>query len=111
MKLRINWAEPVIAEGDVLQIQPSDMDDFYASASDFDKSNLFFMLLTSLHHYEQKGDTHRAAHLSFLAANYLFIALTPPGSYELALHYMNKAVALNPTKDHLEWLALMEKGN
>ena len=89
MKLTIDFSEPVFARETVLQIQPTDLNDFYAGASDFDKNNIFFMLLTSLHHYEDLGDKVRAAHLSFLAACYLFIALTPPGSCLLALHYIN----------------------
>lgn len=111
MKLRINWADPVIPEDEVLQIRPTHMDDFYAAASDLDKCNLFFVLLTSAHHYSDRGDNARAAHLYFLAANYLFIALTPPGSYDLSLHYMKKAIALNPLQDYLDWHAPMEKGN
>lgn len=111
MKLQIDFGQPVFPEEMVLQIRTTDMDDFYVTASDLDKSNLFFMLLTSLHHYEEKGDSVRAAYLSFLAANYLFIALTPPGSYDLALHYMKKAIRLDPQQEYRDWLALMEKGN
>ena len=111
MKLTIDFSEPVFARDTVLQIQPTDLNDFYTGASDFDKNNIFFMLLTSLHHYEDLGDKVRAAHLSFLAACYLFIALTPPGSCLLALHYIKKAIALHDTPEYRKWLALMEKGN
>ena len=111
MKLEINWKKPVIASSDVLSTRTNDLDDFYCTASDLDKSNLYFILLTSLLHYEKKGDRQRAAHLSFLIANYLFVALTPPGSYDLALHYMKKAIALDPLPEYGEWLMLMEKGN
>ena len=111
MKLTIDFSEPVFARETVLQIQPTDLNDFYAGASDFDKHNIFFMLLTSLHHYEDLGDKVRAAHLSFLAACYLFIALTPPGSCLLALHYIKQAIALHDTPEYRKWLALMEKGN
>lgn len=68
-------------------------------------------MLNSLHAYEAERDPIRAAHLSFLIANYLFIALTPPGSYDLALHYMKKAIRLNPTEAYSHWLTLMENGN
>ena len=111
MKLTIDFSEPVFVQQDVLQIRPTDLNDFYAGASDFDKNNIFFMLLTSLHHYEDAGDSLRAAHLSFLAAYYLFIALTPPGSCQLALHYIKKAIDLHDTPEYRQWLALMEKGN
>ena len=50
MQLRIDWNEPIIRKEQVLQIQLSDLDDFYVAASDFDKMNIFFVLLTSFHH-------------------------------------------------------------
>ena len=111
MILKIDFSEPIIKEADVMEIVPSDLDKFYISASDFDKSNLFFILLTSLHFYEGKEEIEKAAHLSFLAAYYLFVTLTPPGSCLLALHYIKKALALSPKAEYQEWLLLMEKGN
>lgn len=111
MILEIDWVNPVIGENDVLQIQPQDLDDFYINASDFDQSNLFFVLLTSLHHYMGKEAWEKAAHLSFLIAYYLFTPLTPPGSCELAMHYIRKAISLNPLAIYREWLSLIEKGN
>ena len=111
MNLKIDFSEPIRKEADVMEITPSDLDVFYVSASDFDKSNLFFVLLTSLHFYEEKGEMEKAAHLSFLAAYYLFVTLTPPGSCLLALHYIKKAIALSPKAEYQEWLLLMEKGN
>lgn len=111
MKLRIDFGEPVIKETAVMEITPFDLDDFYVSASDLDKMNLFFVLLTSLHYYEELGEKEKAAHLSFLAAYYLFLPLTPPGSYLLTLHYIKKAIALSPKAEYQKWLELMEKGN
>ena len=111
MDICVDFSEPVIQREKVLEISPLDLDDFYMKSSDFDKSNLFFILLTSLYHYEDGGDTVRAAHLSFLVACYLFITLTPPGSFNLALHYINKAISLNHLAEYDEWLALIEKGN
>lgn len=78
MKLQINWSDPVIPQSEVLNMKPSDLDTFYITATDLDKSNLFFVLLTSAHHYEAEGNPVLAAHLYFLTANYLFISLTPP---------------------------------
>lgn len=109
--MRIKFDEPVIGKEDVLEIGSEDLDNFYVSASDIDRMNLFFVLLTSLYYYEENGDTVRAAHLNFLAAYYVFTPLTPPGSYYLALHYMNKAISLNPLPEYREWLIVMEKGN
>ena len=111
MNICVDFSEPVIQKEKVLEIRPLDLDEFYMTASDFDKSNLFFILLASLYHYEDTGDSVRAAHLSFLAAYYLFITLTPPGSFNLALHYINKAISLNHLAEYDEWLILIEKGN
>jgi hypothetical protein len=113
MQLRIDWEKPVIAENDVLRIQTADLNDFYIAAGDdaFAKNNLFFILLNSLHKYSASGENEKAAHLAFLLAYYLFIALTPPGSCELALYYIKLAISLNPLGEYSEWLAFIEKGN
>ena len=90
MKLAINWSEPVLPEEDIPQITPSNLDGFYMNASDLDKSNLFFVLLASCHHCLDRGRRELAARLCWLMAYYLFIALAPPGSMELALHYIRR---------------------
>lgn len=111
MNVEIDFSKPIIDESHVMEIGSGDLDDFYVSASNFDKSNLFFVLLASLHYYEENGDTVRAAHLNFLTAYYVFTPLTPPGSQQLALHYIKKAVSMNPLPEYKEWLSIMEKGN
>lgn len=111
MNIKIDFAEPIIEMSRVLEMSSRDLDDFYVSATDCDRGNLFFILLASLHHYEESGDTVRAAHLSFLTAYYVFTPLTPPGSHQLALHYIKKAVSMNPLPEYKEWLLIMEKGN
>ena len=111
MTLKIDWKNPVIAQEDVLALRPNDLDEFYADATDWDKNNLFFVLLNTLHKYEDLEDAVRAGHLCFLIANYLFVALTPPGSYDLALHYMRKAIMWDPMPEYEQWYGLMEKGN
>lgn len=111
MTLKIDFFQPVFPKKIAREITVSDLDNFYATSSDLDKSNLFFMLLASSYHYENSGDFVIAAHLYFLTAYYIFVPLTPPGSYQLAMHYISKAAALNPTSEYKEWLSLMEKGN
>ena len=111
MFIKINFDNPVFQRELVPDIRPADLEGFYLSASDSDKSNLFFVLLNSAHHYESNGDNSLAAHLNFLIAYYLFIVLTPPGSVELALHYIKKAISMNHLAEYDQWLALIEKGN
>ena len=109
--LKIDWGNPIIESTYVLRLKPTDLDDFYVAASDFDKTNLFFVLLTSFHHYLDAGSKEKAAHLSFLMAYYLFLPLTPPGSWLLAMHYIKQAISLNPIEEYKEWLPLIEQGN
>ena len=111
VKEKIDFDKPIIGKDHILEIDSGDLDDFYVCASATDRNNFFFVLLASLHYYEENVDTLRAAHLSFLVAYYVFIPLTPPGSHCLALHYMNKAISLYPLPEYKEWLVVMEKGN
>lgn len=109
--LHIDWDRPVIDEQAVLTIQPADLNDFYCAADSFDKTNMFFVLLASYHHYLDNGHREKAAHLCYLIAYYLFVPLTPPGSCELAMHYITQAVSLCPLESYTELLSLIEKGN
>ncbi|MFY0389920.1 hypothetical protein ACOMD2_14585 [Hominicoprocola fusiformis] len=111
MVLKIDWSTPVIPKDIIMQIQPPDLEDFYLKADSYDKSNLFFVFLTSFYHYSDVKNIKEAAHLSFLMAYYLFMTLTPPGSMTLALHYIKQAISLNPLEEYKEWLHLIEKGN
>ena len=111
MNLSIHFDEPYIRREQISRLQPTDLNDFYASASEVDRLNLFFVLLNTLHSLEQDGDPVLEAHLCFLLAYYLFVPLTPPGSCALALHYIRQAVALHPLPEYREWLERMEQGN
>ena len=54
--MRIKFGEPIIGKDKVLEIGSKDLDDFYVSESDIDRMSLFFILLTSLHYYEENGE-------------------------------------------------------
>lgn len=111
MELKIDFGEPIIGPEQAAALTCGDLDAFYCASSELDGLNLFFILLASLHHYEDAGDFGLAARLSFLAAYYLFTPLTPPGSWPLAMHYIEKALRLDPRPEYREWRELMEKGN
>lgn len=111
MELKVNWTDPIIKESDVLLIQPFDLDAFYVSASTFDKSNIYFVLLVSRNYFVEKKDYEKAAHLNYLIAYYLFITATPPGSSLLAVDYIKQAISLNPLEIYQEWLEKMLQGN
>lgn len=111
MNIAIDWNEPILSEEVAFQICPSDLDNFYVSASDLDKGNLFFVLLTSFHHHLDRERRETAARLGWLMSYYLFTALTPPGSLELAAHYIAQAAALDPREEYERWRELIEEGN
>ena len=62
MKIKIDFGEPIIAESTVMNIVPTDLDDFYVTASVHDKTNLFFVLLTSAH-FMKKKRTRKRLHI------------------------------------------------
>lgn len=111
MELNIDFGNPMITEEQLSKLSTDDLNGFYASASEIDRLNLFFVLLNSMQHFEGKGEQQKTAYLCFLLAYYLFVPLTPPGSCSLALHYIEKAIALDPKQEYREWLTLMQKGN
>ena len=104
MFIEIRFDDPFLPREQIPGLQTKDLDDFYVAASETDRLNLFFVLLNTLHRAEDDGEKKEAAHLSFLTAYYLFVPLTPPGSAELALHYIRKAAALDPRLEYGEWL-------
>ena len=109
--VKIDWGTPLISENDAMQIETLDLEDFYATASDLDKANLYFVLLNSFHHYMSKEKRETAAHLSFLMAYYLFMCLCPPASCELAMHHIEQAISLHPTEQYEEWREHICEGN
>ena len=111
MALHIDFGEPVLDRKQAEALTCGELNDFYCAASEVEGLNLFFVLLASLHHYEDAGERALAAYLSFLTAYYLFTPLTPPGSWTLAMHYVEKAVRLDPQPEYLAWRELMRAGN
>ncbi|MDE6281322.1 MAG: hypothetical protein K2M15_05980 [Oscillospiraceae bacterium] len=111
MKLTIDFGNPMFDEETAGALTLSDLDDFYVSASELDRLNLFFELEATFHRYLDAGKNRLAAHLAYLTAYYLFTPLTPPASCALALHYIREALRLAPCPEYQTWLELIEKGN
>ena len=111
MDIQLDWGNPLLPESDVLRIETTDLEDFYASASDLNKANLYFVLLNALHHYKSEGKGEVSAHLSFLIAYYLFMCFLPPASGNLAMHYIEQAIALYPTEQYEQWREHIREGN
>ena len=111
MEININWNKPYIDKEEVFSLTADSINTFYTEANDFDKSNLFFVLLNSFNRMEEEGNNKEAAFLAFNIAYYLFILLTPPASEDLALYYINKAIQLDKEELYFTWKTLIEKGN
>ena len=89
MKITIDFGHPYFEEEVLLGLTQDDLNCFYADASEVDQLNLFFVLEASLHRLQGKERMKTAAYCAFLMAYYLFIALTPPASFELAEFYID----------------------
>ena len=112
MELKIDFACPLFEEDIACAITPEDLNDFYSGANELDTLNLFFMLEASFHKYLSEDKHDLASHLAFLIAYYVFIPLTPPASYHLALHYINEAIKLSPHNENYEnWREMIKNGN
>lgn len=111
MTLKIDFDQPVFSSEITDRLTTADLDDFYVNSAEIDKLNLYFCLLASAHHYQSEAKFPKAAKLYFLIAYYLFVPLTPPGSEELAMYYINKAISFNPLPKYKDLLSIIEKGN
>lgn len=112
MELKVDFGHPLFEESAASALTAADLDDFYVKATELEKLNLFFVLEASFHKYLSDGKDELAARLAFLTAYYVFIPLTPPASWYLALHYIHEAVRLDPcNKNYAAWLSLIKKGN
>ena len=64
-----------------------------------------------LHRLQGKERMKTAAYCAFLMAYYLFIALTPPASFELAEFYIDRALEWDETPEYRQWKAIIDEGN
>lgn len=104
------FGHPILSQEEAESLHPCNLNDLCTPIKELDEIN-FFMLLTSYHHHLDRGRRELAAHLAFLMSYDLFMPITPPGSCPLALHYIQRAIDLNPLEDYLEWERLIQQGN
>ena len=62
MELEISFAHPYLEKGHIMELQANDLNDFYASANEIDRLNLFFVLLNTLHSFGEDLNPERKAH-------------------------------------------------
>ena len=111
MKISIDFGRPYFDEKAVFELTPDDLNDFYGEENAVNQLNLFFVLEASLHMLQSENRLKAAARCAFLMAYYLYIALTPPASWELAKYYINRAVELDETPEYSQWKKLIDEGN
>ena len=111
MKITIDFGHPYFEEEVLLGLTQDDLNYFYADASEVDRLNLFFVLEASLHRFQGKERMKTAAYCAFLMAYYLFIALTPPASFELAEFYIDRALEWDETPEYRRWKAIIDEEN
>ena len=111
MKITIDFGHPCFDAETVWRLTLDDLNDFYAEAGEVDRLNLFFVLEASLHRLQGVKDWKTSARCTFLMAYYLFIALTPPASFELAEFYIDRALEWDETPEYRHWKEAIAEGN
>ena len=111
MKISIDFGHPYFDEKAIFEITLNDLNDFYADENAINRLNLFFVLEASLHRFQRENRLKVAARCAFLMAYYLFIALTPPASWELAEFYIDRALEWDETPEYSQWKKNIDEGN
>ena len=111
MTIKIDFGHPYFDKNEILELSLDDLNCFYGDASEVDRLNLFFVLEASLHRLQNEKEMQAAARCAFLMAYYLFIALTPPASCELAEFYIDKALEWDETPEYRHWKENIDEGN
>ena len=111
MKIGIDFGHPYFDEKAVLELTLNDLDRFYADEDAVNRLDLFFVLEASLHRLQRENSLKAAARCAFLMAYYLFVALTPPASFELAEYYIDRALEWDETPEYCRWKKLIDEGN
>ena len=111
MKIKIDFGHPYFDKNEILELTLDDLNCFYADANEVNQLNLFFVLEASLHRLQNEEKMQAAARCAFLMAYYLFIALTPPASFELAEFYIDRALEWDETPEYRQWKETIDEGN
>ena len=111
MKITIDFGNPCFEADDIFKLTDNDLNNFYCDENVWNKFNLFFVLEATLHNLQRENNSPAAARCAFLMAYYLYIALTPPASWELAEYYIDLAVNLDAKPEYIQWKKLIHEGN
>lgn len=104
------YSEPIPVENIVLLTEDI-LNDLYAASSEVDQLNIFFHLQNEYFFLKNAEKVSETAYLCYIISYYIFTALTPPHSEELALEYIKEAIRLEPKEEYRDWLEIVKKGN
>lgn len=109
--LILDFNKTFISEEDILTITPEELDEQHYRATELGRFNIFFVLLSTLHIFEEDKKLDLVAYTSYLISYYLFVPLMPHGSKKLALFYAKKALDIEQSKKHQNWYDLVQTEN
>ncbi|EOD00947.1 hypothetical protein [Caldisalinibacter kiritimatiensis] len=111
IKKYFDYYSSVIPIERVMELSENDLDDLYANSKEIDGINVFFHLLNQYIYLKQHDAKKETAHICYLISYYVFTALTPPHSENIALEYGKKAIQYNNDTKYKEWIEEILKGN
>jgi len=111
IKKYFDYHSSVIPSEKVMELTEKDLDDLYAYSKEADKMNTFFHLLNQYIYLKQCDAKVETAHICYLISYYVFTALTPPHSEEIAMEFAKMAVQYNNDIKYHNWIEEIKKGN
>jgi len=100
-----------IPADEVFLITEDTLDSLYAKSSETEQFYPFFHLCNEYFILKKKNLSKETAYVCYLISYYVFTALTPPHSEEIALEFANEAVRSDPCTKYIQWLDIVKQGN
>ncbi|TCW33334.1 hypothetical protein EDC21_12216 [Thermohydrogenium kirishiense] len=111
IKKYFDYYSSVIPIESVMELSENDLDDIYANSTDIERMNVFFHLFNQYIFLKQQDANKEVAHICYLISYYVFTALTPPHSENIALEFAKKAIQYNNDEKYTEWVKEVLRGN
>lgn len=100
-----------IPADEVFLITEETLDNIYTSSSEADQFRPFFHLQNEYFILKNQNLARETAYVCYLISYYVFTALTPPHSEEIALEFAQEAVRRDPCAKYIQWLDIVKQGN
>lgn len=106
-----SWDSVGIPVERIFEIDETVIEQLYVKGNETERFNVFFYLQREFFALKNNNHKKELAHISYLISYYLFIALTPPHSCELALEYAKTAFEVDRSVKYRKWIEFVKKGN